>query len=307
MEARKIITLLDKSCAYALKARWASHKRMPSRERASQALKELQRKLAYFQKPNYDCEYTLSAYVLIYQLNHIHMAWRALSSLKTMGNLGTNPRDLLRIVDFGAGTSAGRIGTALMIAEAIKNGLSIDRIYFDEIDISVPMLEMGEFIWRSFVERVHSESDDPALAYAVDIIDSRQHTGWETIRERHDCETWLTAFHVIYQDQDKNNLKRVINRLYGRVIPTAGAFSCYHSIDKTDGDRNLLLMKSVFPPFEVQSSCPAHPSSAKCPTTHISDWALDCGFITEGEHYRGWRPYLHVKDCTLQYGYNIPF
>ncbi len=98
-------------------------------------------------KPDYDSEYMPPAYVISYQLGHVYMAWKALSRLKDEMNFGTSGRDSLRIVDFGAGTSVGRLGAALMAAEAIEERRSIDRIVFDEVDTSGRMLGMGNLVW----------------------------------------------------------------------------------------------------------------------------------------------------------------
>ena len=131
----------------------------------------LQDKLGSLQKPDYDCEYVPPAYVIRYQISHILMACRTLSwidaRLKKRWGVGAGHRELLRIVDFGAGTSAGRIGAALMVAKALEEGRDIDHIHFDEIDISSPMLEMGELVWQAFTQEVQRKVADSALAYAV--------------------------------------------------------------------------------------------------------------------------------------------
>ena len=59
----------------------------------------------------------------------------------------------VRIVDFGAGAAAGRIGTALMVAQAIEDGIQFDSVCIDEIEPSIPMQKMGELIWKAFVQK----------------------------------------------------------------------------------------------------------------------------------------------------------
>ena len=194
-------------------------------------------KLGSLQKPNYDCEYVPPAYIIRYQLGHIYMAWKVLSTLERLWH-----RDSLRIVDFGAGASAGRIGAALMVAEAIEDGRSINRIYFDEIDISAPMQEMGELVWQAFTQEVRRKFANTALACAVNIIESRQHRGWEKVKAEC-CETWLTAFHVINQD---SNALPEIETLHKEVEPIAGAFSCNKG--------NLEKMRKIFPFCQVYES-----------------------------------------------------
>lgn len=307
MDSQRITTLLDKSCADALNEWWAARNRAPSYDRASVAIEDLKGKLNKFEKPNYDDDYILSAYVIVYQINHINMALRAFSSLKRKRAIVSSSWNSLRIVDLGAGTSAGRIGAALMAADAMKGDHKIERIYFDELDISAPMLKMGEFVWEAFVKRVHKECNDTDLARAVEVLDYNQHVDWREVGGKRDCETWLTAFHVIYQDQNRYSLKEMIRRLYERVDPMAGAFSCFHSTAWVNGARNLSLLQTVFPPFEVPSQCSIPSSGEKCPTSYISNWAQENDFITYDEFCRGWRPFLHVRSCILKYGYNIPF
>ncbi len=294
MNRQEIHELLDKSCADALDNWWELQNKTPLPEKSLAFKKELEQRLGSLQKPNYDCEYIMSAYVVIYQIKQINMAWNVLSALKQVRGLGTRSRDSIRIVDLGAGTSAGRIGAALMVAEAIGEGRSIDSIYFDEIDASTPMLEMGELLWQAFSERVHFESDDIALALAVDAFDSSSHKDWKEL-EVLDFETWLTAFHVIYPGY--NDLRVAINGLYQQMTPIAGAFSCHQG--------NSGMMQAIFPSFDMRVPLPVPLISDKCPTSYISDWAERNGFISRGEYQRGWRPYLHVKDCTLLYGFNV--
>ena len=166
---------------------------------------------------------------MLYVTKSAISSWRVehflglMPGLKEGWDVGTGRRELLRIVDFGAGTSAGRIGAALMAAKALEDGRSIDHIHFDEIDISSPMLEMGELVWQAFTQEVQSKVADSALAYAVKVIHPCQHREWSNVKGN-DCETWLTAFHVTYQEQNRADLKKIITTLYQRVGPVAGAF-----------------------------------------------------------------------------------
>ena len=261
----------------------------------------LQDKLGSLQKPDYDCEYVPPAYVTRYQISHILMAWRALSwidaRLKERWGIGGGHRELLRIVDFGAGVSAGRIGAALMAAEAFEDGRSIDHILFDEIDISSPMLEMGELIWQAFTQEVQRKLADSTLAYAVKIIHSRQYREWSKVKES-DCETWLTALHVTYQDQDRGDLKKILKTLYRRVGPVAGAFSCYSSKNRDGGDSNLSQMKEDFP-FDMRKLLHETADRSECSTSYMTKRAVHYGFRDISEKH--WRPFLGL-DCAILFG-----
>ena len=261
----------------------------------------LQDKLGSLQKPDYDCEYVPPAYVIRYQISHILMAWRALSRiddrLKERWGVGAGRGELLRIVDFGAGVSAGRIGAALMAAEAFEDGRSIDHILFDEIDISSPMLEMGELIWQAFTQEVQRKLADSTLAYAVKIIHSRQYREWSKVKES-DCETWLTALHVTYQDQDRGDLKKILKTLYRRVGPVAGAFSCYSSKNRDGGDSNLSQMKEDFP-FDMRKLLHETADRSECSTSYMTKRAVHYGFRDISEKH--WRPFLGL-DCAILFG-----
>ena len=298
MDWQKIDALLDKSCSIAL-VKWAQRKEI-DHEEARKAMRALREGLKGYIKPDYDSEYMPPAYVISYQLGHVYMAWKALSRLTDEMYFGNREGDSLRIVDFGAGTCVGRIGAALMVAEAIEDCRSIDSIYFDEVDTSSRMLGLGNLVWQAFKQEVLGNLAGTALADAVNIIRNRQHSSPETVRKE-DRETWLTAFHVTYMEND--DLKEEINKLYQTIDPTGGAFSCHEG--------NFGRMWDVFPfsPVYKRKSgfYPPHKGKPdgdiKCSTRCIGVWAKENGFWS-GQNYR---PYLQVKDCALLIGSDVPF
>lgn len=310
MDRNKIEELLDKSCAEALND-WARG-REKNREEARRAMIELREGLKGYIKPDYNKEFMPPAYVISYQLGHVYMAWEALSRLKDEMNFGTRGRNSLRIVDFGAGTSVGRVGAALMASEAIENNRKIDYIIVEEYDPSPLMLGMGNLVWKAFSREVRRNFSGTELARAVNVIcgGRGQNTSWENVRKA-DCETWLTAFHVTYKED--NDLKEVIHQLYQTLDPTGGAFSCHGG--------NFERMQDVFPFSPVYKSPPGYypqhegrsgyfpqhegkpDGCIKCSTAHIGDWAKEYGFW-QGQKYR---PYLQVRGCAVLAGPDIPF
>ena len=258
----------------------------------------LECKLGKLEKPDYDDEYTPPAYVVGYQLSHIYMAWKALSCLESALSLveELRHRDSLRIVDFGAGASAGRIGAALMAADAIEDDRSIDSIYYDEIDTSAPMQEMGELVWQAFTNGVRHRFANTALARVVEAMNCSQHMDWRKVAKR-DCETWLTAFHVTYQDN--NSLKGKINRLAQHINPILGVFSCHEG--------NLGRMGGVFPFSPVyrwnSGFYPHHlgktNGDVRCETNSTINRAIGFGFREENQW---WPPFLQVKKCAILFG-----
>lgn len=301
MDKEKINVLLDKSCADALNA-WGQGKRI-DRQRAIEAMEALESKLGKMEQPDYACEYVPPAYVISYQLSHINLARHTLSSLNGKLEscegqlLGFGHRNSLRIVDFGAGTSAGSIGAALMVAEAIDGGSKIDHIQVDEYDVNLPMLEMGGLVWHAFTQEVQSRFSDTALARAVEIIDRNHYRNLEDIRGQ-DCETWLIAFHVINKNQNRNHLKRAINSLYQQINPLAGAFSSHPNIS--------VHLKTIFPFDGYDLQHKEDTDEERCKTYHTINWALQYGFRESNQR---WRPYLEVPRYTLLIGdsTDIPF
>ena len=220
------------------------------------------------------------------------MAWKALSCLeKASAHSLVGCRDSLRIVDFGAGTSAGRIGAALMAAEAIEDNRSIDSIYYDEIDSSAPMQEMGKLVWQAFTNRVRHRFAGKALARAVEVMNYSQHMEWKKVTKR-DCETWLTAFHVIYRDN--SGLKEEINRLSQHINPFFGVFSCNKG--------NLERMRGVFPfdPGYEWDSGNYPPHLGRIETTKYTiEKAIHLGF---NQWYQSGPPFREVKNCAILFG-----
>ncbi len=291
MDRWELIELLDISCAKALGAWWKENG--GSRERSSEAMNELD-KLRILAEPDYNSKYVPSAYVIRYQISHILMAWKALSLPEAWlwDRKKLKHRESLRIVDFGSGTSAGCIGATLMLAEAFGDGRSTDCIYFDGIDKSPPMQEMGKLVWEAFTNEVRHRYPNSALAHAVEVMNFNQHLDWTEVLKR-DCETLLTAFHVIYQDNSA--LKGEFSRLTQHIDPILGVFSCHKG--------NLGRMRGVvpfdpvykwnqgnFPKFEKRQD-----SGIRCPTEHVRDWASVYGIPHQP-------PFLQVADCALLFG-----
>lgn len=291
MDREKIMELLDKSCADALDA-WHQGKEI-DRPRAFEAMTALEDRLGSLKIPNYHCEYVPPAYVVSYQLSHINLAWSAFSQiesrLKEKRGVGIGHQDLLNIIDFGAGASSGRIGAALFLAEAIRNGCSPSLIYFDEIDTSTLMLEMGELVWQAFTRLVQrGDFADEYLSRAVKSIEPRKHMDGKTVKG-HDCETWLIAFHVMYQDQYNYVLEREFDLLDRRVKLLAGAFTCHSNL--------AARMKKVIPFSNYELRYEENTDEKRCKTNHIIGRAIKYGFR---RNY--WYPYLEVKKYALLVG-----
>lgn len=179
-----------------------------------------------------------------------------------------------------------------MLAEAFEDGRSTGCVYFDEIDKSAPMQEMGKLVWEAFTNGVRDRYPNTALADAVEVMNFNQHLDWKKVLKR-DCETLLTAFHVTYQDN--SGLKGEINRLTQHIDPILGVFSC-HTGNK-ERMRSVFPFTPVhkwdrgnFPKFERETD-----GEIRCPTEHISNRAGKYGF----EHPP---PFVQAAKCAIFFG-----
>ena len=178
-----------------------------------------------------------------------------------------------------------------MAAEAIEDNRSIDSIYYDEIDSSAPMQEMGKLVWQAFTNRVRHRYAGKALARAVEVMNYSQHMEWKKVTKR-DCETWLTAFHVIYRDN--SGLKEEINRLSQHINPFFGVFSCNKG--------NLERMRGVFPFGSgyvwKSGNYPPHLGRIEA-TKYTIEKAIHLGF---NQWYQNGPPFREVKNCAILFG-----
>ncbi len=295
--------LLDQSCGQALFS-WFKD-RPCAHDKAHRTMELLPRKLGGNEEPDYDDHYTPPAYVIRYQLGHSLMAWRSLTVLSQ--RLSDWYEQPLRIVDFGAGTSACRIGAALMAAEAIEKGHDVQGIQVDEIDVSASMQKMGELIWREFEARVQLGFANTPLAHAVAIVEGTQHKNWRVL-ERQPKPTWLTAFHSIYPKS--YDMEVEIGNLIREVSPHAGAFSCHKfKLGKLREafpfDTLGKLERDFFPKFRGATDGKVH-----CPDTHLgyrgASTYLGELAVVYGFRKRNLPPFLQVKDCAILFGVRVP-
>ena len=207
--------LLDRSCANAL-ARWVAFFEIMkpwSNDIAYLTNKRLPKTLADSVMPDYSNLYIPAAYITRYQLGHTYMAKVAIDHLD---RFRPSHQNTLSIIDFGSGTSACLIATALMVANSIRRRRALKSVKVFEIDSSFPMRIMGNFIWQEFVKIVESEFTNSFLAQAVRMISHKQIYLWDTNIDT-GTYTWLTAFHALYPNN--YDLGAEISRISEHVDP----------------------------------------------------------------------------------------
>ena len=288
--------LLDRSCANAI-VNWVEiFQRVVtpwSNDTALLINEELPKILANSEMPDYNNPYITPAYVVRYQLGHIYMAKVALDHLD---RFRPSHQNTLSIIDFGAGTSACRIATALMVADSIKRGQALSNVLVVEIDDSVLMPLMGNLIWQEFVKIVESEFANSPLAQAVQTIACTQAKSWDS-----DLETgtysWLTAFHALYPDY--YDLGAEISQICAHIDPAMGVFSCYSK------SRYRVELARAFPFVHkcwwFNGNFPKFVSMTDgrvwCPSYFIAQQAKNFGFWS-----RNTRPFLQTRNCALLWG-----
>ena len=287
--------LLDRSCANAL-ANWVAifQEMNPwSNDTAYLNNKELPKNLADSVMPNYNNLYIPPAYVVRYQLGHIYMAKVALDHLDKF-----RPRhqDTLSIIDFGSGTSACRIATALMVADSIKRGQDLKSVEVVEIDNSICMRFMGNLIWQEFVKIVESEFANSLLAQAVQTVSCTQTEQWDT-NIGTGTYTWLTAFHALYPDY--YDLGAEIERICEHIDPALGVFSCHSS------SRSRSELARAFPLVHKYWWFGGNfPKSASLPDGRV--WCPSYFIAQQAKNFGLWPrimpPFLQTKSCALLWG-----
>ena len=123
-------------------------RRARDRARAQETLTGLYPSLLSNEGPNYLDPYVAAAYLVEYHLEHIMLGYWAFRGL--FDQVGVP--DSLYVLDFAAGTGAGRVGLAIALAE-----LDLDvwpAVCFHSFDVSRPMLTAGDCFWQSFRERM---------------------------------------------------------------------------------------------------------------------------------------------------------
>ncbi len=289
--------LLDRACANAL-AYWVEIVqtiRPWSNDTACLENEDLPKKLAKSVMPNYNSFYIPPAYVIRYQLGHIYMAKVALDHLDRF-----RPRyqDTLSIIDFGSGTSACRIATALMVADSIERGQAIKSVEVVEIDNSVCMRIMGNLIWQEFVKIVESEFTNSFLAQAVQAVSCTQAEQWDTNTNiGTGTYTWLTAFHALYPRYF--DLGAEIERICEHIDPAMGVFSCHsNSYSRYELERAFPFVHKC---WWFDGNFPKSASLADgrvwCPSYFIAQQAKNYGFWPSIM-----RPFLQTKSCALLWG-----
>ncbi len=214
--------------------------------------------LRSLRSPDYQDPLVALAYAVLYQLRHVNMAF---SIFEHIGNHRGNNKLLLgnsselRIVDFGCGALAMKLGATLGLADALDKGQEISGLRVHSVDTNAPMIVIGEKIWEEFAVQVRNKFGGDSLHQACEIVEkaSIELTDYTKIESLPDAENWLTALHVVYRS-NINDVERALRHLYHVADPVVGAISCYCNQNPPDyGNKKMALRACPFPVTELKA------------------------------------------------------
>lgn len=207
--------------------------------------------LRNLEMPEYDDEFVAMVYVAAYQLQHIHLTYSMVKDMQSRRNASTPAMvrtGNLQVVDFGCGALAMQFGVALAVADALEAGENITHVKVDSMDINRPMLFIGRKIWKKFVDIVERDKggDLRWVRKACRRLQFRLHTRVGTIERVGDADSWLSAIHAVYEENEAT-VKRDLKSLYDGIAPVAGFMTCYAKHDQQDNQQYAAIAKRVSP------------------------------------------------------------
>lgn len=149
----------------------------------------------------------------------------------------------LHVVDFGSGAFAMQFGVALVAADAIRNGQTIDEIHIDSLDLSTDMTSIGEKVWERFALFVENDANLAELNKACNTIDSRINE--IRCQPKDNIVRWLSAMHTVY-DNEKGDVSRQLQGIQLLFSPDAGFLTTHNSKE------HLLPIGSLFSENDYQ-------------------------------------------------------
>ena len=229
-----------------------------------QAASEIHRALRHFgadlprgRSFDYD-EWVAALYILWYQPNQIHSAYRLLgASLDELKDLANESRTLL-IVDFACGAGAMTFGIALALADAVLNldvvppRPFLPKIQICCIDKSRAMVRIGQKVWDEFKCIVDAmKYDEPLLplftssqGIAVKWTISDTQSIVKALTEiplENEQRRIVSLMHGVYEDNQRL-MSRRMHSLTDVVQPSVILMSCHD--DATSKSRTLSAVGS---------------------------------------------------------------
>ena len=167
--------------------------------------------------PNYADRMVCLRYLVRYQLRQINLAYSLVKG--SQRGIHLVPTKRLRVVDFGAGSMAMAFGVVLAIADALESGEEIDTVFIDNIDTSMPMMELGLKLLDACYRRAKCKRQLKPFVRSRDLLQNRIYTDWRQVKYRRDAECWLSALHAIYQEKEAD-VSSALSGLIKEVNPS---------------------------------------------------------------------------------------
>ena len=216
--------------------------------------------------PDYNDDWVALFYLTWYQASQINLAHSLIEGMnqsRGCNNFIANGTPSLHVVDFGCGALAMQFAIAWAAAEALENGANIKSIRIGSCDVAIPMVRLGQQLWREFkLEISRYESLRTLSDVCEEVIRPRYgkpESGILFNTPRVNEERWLSAIHTVYEN-NVEELRESLYQLAQDITPANGILSCHN-----DSNSKQLLHKATPFPDEF-------PYYSKSTESQIDDW-----------------------------------
>ena len=216
--------------------------------------------------PDYNDDWVALFYLTWYQASQINLAHSLIEEMnrsRKCNNFIANDTPSLHVVDFGCGALAMQFAIAWAAAEALENGANIESIRVGSCDVAIPMIRLGQQLWREFKQEISRYESLRTLSdVCEEVIRPRYgkpESGILFNAHRVDEERWLSAIHTVYEN-NVEELRESLYQLAQDITPANGILSCHN-----DSNSKQLLRKAA--PFLYGFSC-----YGKSIRSQIDDW-----------------------------------
>ena len=163
--------------------------------------------------PNYD-NWDAVFYSLWYQTSHINLAYTLARQIPGSSNPLLSGNGSLQVFDFGCGALAMQCGLVLAATETMQEQETLPQIAIISEDASGPMKEIGQKIWRRFLDQIAKYHELKALR------DVCRTMGFD-VEINSPATFWLTALHLAYKEyQYKVKIHQGLGELVQKYDPS---------------------------------------------------------------------------------------
>jgi hypothetical protein len=141
-----------------------------------------------------------------------------------------------------------QFGLTLAVAEALEANQDVTAIHVDSMDTSVPMMLMGDEVWKRFKHITAADNSDRlrSVNRACQLVTYEIHDSIDTIERVEESESWLSAIHAIYEESWPD-VKKDLAALYKQLSPAIGFMTCFGNHNPRFTRGNIDMVERVSP------------------------------------------------------------